>query len=179
MTLSQIYDIVANLVYGDVAAAPAPVHEVPFIRALILSKHKEIQQNYNYWFMRNRETISILEGVDTYALPADYKQIIHLDYDNPFQLIGNDIYFPEAPEADIDVELDYWRYMLTPAWDNVHTDAITQHCNWPIIYDVTAQMMLKREEKSSAAAYMDMAQMALASAQIADYTHRQAAEEIF
>lgn len=179
MTLSQIYDIIANLVYGDVAAAPVPVAEVPFIQSLILHKHKEIQQNYNYWFMRSRATISILEGVDTYDLPADYKQIVHLDYDNPFQFRGDDIYFPEAPETDIDVDLDYWSYLPTPAWDDTHTDAITQHCNWPIIYEVTAQMMLKREEKSSAAAYMDMAQMAISSAQMADYTHRQSAEEIF
>lgn len=179
MILSEIYDIVANLVYGDVAAAPVPAAEVPYIRTLILHNHRELQQEYNYWFMREEATISILEGVDTYALPADYKQIIHLDYDKGFQFRGDNIYFPEAPQEDKDVILDYWKYIPTPAWNNAYTDEITEYCNWPIIYAVTAQMMLKREEKSSAAAYMEMAQSALLSAQNRDYSHRQAAEEIF
>lgn len=184
MTLAEIYSAITNLVYGDIAAAPVPTAEVPFIQTLILNKHKEIQDNYNFWFMRAKADISLIAGSDTYALPDDYKQMISLtyegeNYDKEFQFIVDDIYFPEAPEEDKDITMDYWKYIPTPAWADDTSDVVTQYCNWPIIYMVTAMLMLKREEKNAAGMYSQLAAEALNSSYAEDYSRRQAAGVIF
>jgi hypothetical protein len=179
MTLAQIYAAIAGLVYGDIVAAPVPVHEASFIQTLILQQHKEVQDNYNFWFMRAKAAISIVSGTDTYALPGDYKELIHLDYDKGFQFIGTDIFFSEEPTEDKDVTIDYWKYIPTPAWNDDTTDIITQSCSWPIIYGVTAMLMLKREEKGAAGTYAQLAVSTLESAYAEDYSRRQAAGVIF
>jgi len=179
MTLAEIYAAITNLVYGDITAAPVPVAEVPFIQILILSKYKQIQDNYNFWFLRAKAEISIVDGTDTYALPLDYKELIHLDYDKEFQFIGNDIFFPEAPTEDKDVTIDYWKYLPTPVWADDTSDVVTQYCHWPIIYMVAAMMMLKREEKTATGMYMQLADDAIESVYAEDYSRRQSVKEIF
>ncbi len=114
MTLGQIYNAIVNLVYGDVNSSPVPVSEVPFIQTMILQKHHEIQQNYNFWFNQVRTNLQLVAGIDTYPLPADYKEFINLDYEGKCQLIGDNLVFNEAPIEDKTVLFDLWQYLPTP-----------------------------------------------------------------
>lgn len=180
MTLGEIYDSVVNLVYGDVNASPVPVSEVPFIRTLILQKHREIQRDYNFWFNRVRTTLDIFTGVDTYPLPAEYKEFIRLDCEMECQLIGDNLVFIEAPSEDRTVTFDLWQYVPTPAtWNGDHTDAVTRYCNMAIIYMVTAIVMLKRDEKTQAGSYLELGAQALESTYAEDYRRRQSPGAVF
>jgi len=179
MLMSEIYDAVCNLVYGDVMASPVPVAEVPFIQILIMQKHHEVQQNYNFWFNRVRTTLPIVTGTDTYALPANYKEMISIDPDNEssigeYELIADNIVFKDEPTEDVTVQMDLWQYLPSPAaWDGTFTDYITQYCHMGIIYAVTAMIMLKRSENSAGAAFMELSDNALESVYAEDYGRRQ------
>jgi hypothetical protein len=177
--MSEIYEAVCNLVYGDITSSPVPVAEVPFIQILILQKHHEVQQNYNFWFNRVRTTLAIVTGTDTYALPADYKEMIGIDPDNEssiseYELIGNNIIFTDEPTSDVTVQMDLWQYLPSPAaWDGTFTDYVTQYCHMAIIYAVTAMIMLKRSENSAAQAFMGLSEKSLESVYADDYGRRQ------
>lgn len=179
MLMSEIYNAVCNLVYGDVTASPVPVAEVPFIQMLILQQHHEVQQNYNFWFNRVRTTLAIVTGTDTYALPADYKEMIGIDLEDEYglgeyELIGDNVIFKDEPTKDVTVTMDLWQYLPSPAaWDGTFTDAVTTYCHMGIIYAVTALIMLKRDEKNAASAYMELSSKSLESVYADDYGRRQ------
>ncbi len=180
MTLGQIYDSVVNLVYGDVIASPVPVAEVPFIQVLILQKHREVQQNYNFWFNRARTDLVITAETDTYPLPPNYKELIKLDCTDKLELIGDNIVFIETPLEDKTVRLDLWQYIPSPVlWNPDHTDPVTMYCSMAIIYLVTSIVMLKRDEKSAAGSYIELASQALESVYSEDYRRRQSPGAVF
>lgn len=185
MTLSEIYNAIVNLVYGDVNASPVPVAEVPLIQTMILQKHHEIQQNYNFWFNRVRTTLLIIPGTDTYALPTNYKELIDIDPDQEAGLseadfIDETIIFKEEPTASAAVTMNLWQYLPTPtAWNNTFTDDVTAYCHWGIIYAVTALIFIKREDKNTAGTYMDLSSQALESVYAEDFGRRQNPGAIF
>ena len=180
MTLAQIYDAVCNLVYGDVTASPVPAAEVPFIQILILQKHHEVQQNYNFWFNRFRTTFDLIAGVNSYALPENYKELISIDYEGSAEFINADIVFTETPAEDKTVQFDLWKFLPTPpVWNGTFTDNVTLYCHMGIIYLVTAIMMLKRDEKAAAGSYLEIANQALESVYAEDYGRRQSPGAIF
>ncbi|PKL19564.1 MAG: hypothetical protein CVV49_00575 [Spirochaetae bacterium HGW-Spirochaetae-5] len=180
MTLAQIYDAVVNLVYGDVIASPVPVAEVPFIQTLVLQKHREVQQNYNFWFNQARTDLNIISGITIYPLPADYKELINLEYEGRAELIGNDLILTDEPLENKTVRFDLWRFLpAPPLWNPAHSDAVTQYCSMAIVYMVTAIVMLKRDEKSAAASYIELASQALESVYAEDYRRRQSPGAIF
>lgn len=185
MTLSEIYNAIVNLVYGDVNASPVPVAEVPLIQIWILQKHHEIQQNYNFWFNRSRIILEITEGVDTYVLPDTYKELINIDPDQKIglpaaQLINDTIVFDEEPTADAEAAVNLWEYLETPVtWDGTFADEMTTYCHWGIIYAVTALIFIKREDKNTAGIYMDLSAQALESVYADDYGRRQNPGAIF
>lgn len=180
MTLGQIYNAIVNLVYGDVNSSPVPVSEVPFIQTMILQKHHEIQQNYNFWFNQIRTNLQLVAGIDTYPLPADYKEFINLDYEGKCQLIGDNLVFNEASIEDKTVLFDLWQYLPTPlVWNPDFNDHVTRYCNMPIIYMVTSIVMLKRDEKGLAGSYLELAVNALESVYEEDYRRRQSPGAVF
>jgi len=179
MLMSEIYDAVCNLVYGDVTSSPAPAAEVPIIQMLILQQHHEVQQNYNFWFNRVRTTLPILTGTDTYALPANYKEMIGIDPDNEssigeYELIADNIVFTNEPTADVTVQMNLWQYLPSPTvWDGTFTDYITQYCHMGIIYGVTGLIMLKRSDNSAAQVFMGLSDKSIESVYAEDYGRRQ------
>jgi len=180
VTLGEIYDSVVNLVYGDVNASPVPLAEIPFIRTLILQKHREVQRDYNFWFNRVRTTLDLTAGISTYPLPAEYKEFIKLDCEGECELIGENLVFLEAPLLDKTVTFDLWQYIPTPAaWNAAHTDAVTRFCHMAIIYMVTAIVMLKRDEKTQAGSYLELGAQALESVYAEDYKRRQSPGAVF
>ena len=185
MTLAEIYDAVCNLVYGDITSSPVPVAEVSFIQMLILQQHHGVQQDYNFWFNRIRTTLSIVTGTDTYDLPDDYKEMIAIDPEDDYglgsyELLGDEIIFKDDPTKDATAVMDLWQYLPTPAvWDGTHTDSASQQCHMGVIYAVTGFIMLKRDEKTAASAFMQLSSKFLESVYADDYGRRQAPGAVF
>ena len=175
MTLAEIYTTICSLVYGDPVASPPPAHEVARIQDEILMYHHKVQQDYNYWFMYYRTTLALISGTYTYTLPTAYKELIRLDTDYEYELMGTNIYFcDEDVTVTESVRFDYWQFLPTPlAWSNIFTDAATQYCHWIIIYSVSASLLLKREGIQMAQYYTAKAEDAAASAQNEDFFRRQ------
>ena len=174
MTLAEIYTTICSLVYGDPQASPPPAHEVARIQDEILMLHHKVQQDYNYWFMYYRTTLALVSGTYTYTLPTAYKELIRLDTDYEYELMGTVLYFPDSDVSVTEnVRFDYWQYLPTPAWSNIFTDNVTVYCPWIIIYSVVASLLLKREGMQMAQFYMAKAEDAAASAQNEDFFRRQ------
>ncbi len=154
MNQGEIYNKILNYVWGDTNASPPPVSEVQHIRDMINHVRTKIQQDYNYWFMRNEFTINAQDGIISYSLPDDFKEIISCrvreddHYSQPLRLIderektaiesskptngypvqafidGANIMIYPPPEGDKEILLDYYR-ILPSYWGNL----------WPQIED--------------------------------------------
>ena len=173
MTLLEIYNNVAALVYGDIAAAPPPAHEVASMQTFILAKHRECQLGYNYWFQKVITTFPIVAGTSDYTWPADFKELISLDIDETINLTATGFSFEEAPAADKDADFHYWSILQLAAWNNTHQDAVTIYLPWYIIYSAAADMMLKRGSQAEAQAYYQLADTARFNAEREDFHRRQ------
>jgi hypothetical protein len=79
MTLTEIYDRVVFHIWGETAppaAATTALQAVP--EGIICVIHKNIQRDYNYWFMEEKYDFTIISGTQNYALPTDFKEEISL-----------------------------------------------------------------------------------------------------
>jgi hypothetical protein len=43
---------------------------------MISRAHRDIQRDWNYWFMEADTTISVIAGTQTYAIPTNYKELM-------------------------------------------------------------------------------------------------------
>ncbi len=77
MTFGEIYDTICFNVWGNSAA---PERAVEILRRIISRVHRNIQQDYNYWFMHTWTTIETSPGVASYPLTNDYKEMISCVY---------------------------------------------------------------------------------------------------
>lgn len=181
MTLLEIYNTVASLVYGDIAAAPPPAHEIASMRSFILSRYRDCQLGFNYWFQKVITTFPILSGIIAYTWPVNFKELISIDAENiTLTATGFNLDAENAPTADDNIEFIYWSILQTPAaWTDTHEDAVTIYLAWYIIYAATADMMLKRSEKTEAQAYYQLADVARLNAEREDFHRRQSQGVIF
>ena len=182
MTLLEIYNNVAALVYGDIAAAPPPAHEVASMRSFILARHRDCQLGFNYWFQKVITTFPLVTGTTAYTWPDDFKELISLDTDKSITLTAAGFNFEteDAPTEDEDIDFTYWSILQPPAaWDDTHEDAVTIYLAWYIIYQATGDMYLKRGEKTDAQAYYQLADTAKFNAEREDFHRRQSLGVIF
>lgn len=73
MTLIQIYNKVLWLYYGDTIPPASIALQLNSTYGIIQGIHQRVQREWNYWFMQTSDTDTILTGIDTYTLPADWK----------------------------------------------------------------------------------------------------------
>ena len=173
MTLAEIYNTIVSIVYGD-PASPPPVHEIAQIQTDILRMHHEVQQNHNYWFMYYKTTFPFVSGTYTYTLPTAYKQLIYLETDYEYELLGNQLYFcNEDVTKTENVRFDYWQFITTPAWQGTYTDYVTANCHWIIIYAIVSNLKLKREGMQAAQFYAAKATEAEDAIKAEDIARRQ------
>jgi hypothetical protein len=177
MTLLEIYNNVAGLVYGDIAASPPPVHEITTMQTLILAKHRECQLGYNFWFQLVSSTLNIVTGTDTYNWPADFKELISTTLSG-YTTTAAGFKLSAVPTADTTADIKYWSIIQAPAWTDAYTDAVTLYLNWYIIFSVVGDMMLKRSEKTEASVYYQLADAAIFTTEQQDYHRRQVQGEI-
>jgi len=73
LTVQEIYDAVVFNLWGN-TGAPAGVEAV--INRIIEQCHRRVQQDYNYWFMHTWAALECEAGVQSYALPENFKEYI-------------------------------------------------------------------------------------------------------
>lgn len=73
MTIQQIYDTVVFNLWGNTGA---PAGMVAQILRIIEQCHRQVQEDYNYWFMHTWADIDCVAGTQSYALPALFKEQI-------------------------------------------------------------------------------------------------------
>ncbi len=73
MTLIQIYNKILWLYYGDTIPPASMAANLNSTYGIIQGIHQRIQREWNYWFMEDSDTDTILAGTDTYTPPADWK----------------------------------------------------------------------------------------------------------
>ena len=178
MTLGGIYDIAASLVYGDVAASPPPVAEVPKLQAFILERHRNVQTGYNYWFSRRKVTLQAAEGDETVALPDDFKELVSTNLKVPAYCGGAAFVFDKPLQEDTEFTADYYSYIPTPEWDETHADVVTGVLNWALIYGAVSDVFLSRSSTQEANFYAAKSKEAEFKAEQEDYHRRQAPREI-
>jgi len=100
MTYGQIYNQIVRKCWGQ-ATVPtiAPEH----IREMIVSAHKKIQRQYNFWFNLFRTTISTVELQASYALPVNYKEMERCY----FAVNGQDFFTEPLIPLEIAEDIDY------------------------------------------------------------------------
>jgi len=76
MTFQQILNRVSQNIWGNTAAPAAHVAMLEGEYGIIAEAHRQIQQDYNYWFMQEYASVESEVGVQAYNLPTDYKQMI-------------------------------------------------------------------------------------------------------
>lgn len=173
MTLLQIYNTICSIVFGDPEASPPPDHEVARMQDDILYNHHAVQRDYNYWFMYMNTTLPLISGTDTYALPAMYKELVILDTDNSWEMLGNNLFFKDGISKDEEPRFDYWKFIETPVWADTYTDAVTTSLHYVIIYTVVANLFQKRSEMTQYQSYLQRAEEAKFLAQNEDFSKRQ------
>lgn len=79
MTLLEIYDKVVWLVYGDTAPPSSFATNMQGENGVISEAHRQIQRDFNYWFMYLTADQVLTSGVSAYSFPGvdtDFKEII-------------------------------------------------------------------------------------------------------
>jgi len=137
------FDEIRREAYYKVWGSAVPPEDVVVNMPRWLSTaHKEIQKDYNFWFMQDGNAIiTTSPDVDLYLLPEDLKELIECfirigeqnDYtyslrpgilvkptqekaENPtwFQIVGDSIKLFPTPSEERDLILSYWKYLIAP-----------------------------------------------------------------
>jgi hypothetical protein len=106
MTLSEIYDAICMRVWGEATAPPIAENILAGENGVIADIHRKLQEEYNFYFMRDTGTVTTTAGTASYSLPSDYKQIITVQA----KVDGEDYYaVPMKPLGTGDAQSTYMR----------------------------------------------------------------------
>lgn len=75
MTWYELYNHVCLKLWGS-SNPPASAVNLIGPNGMIARAHRDIQRDWNYWFMEASTTISVTAGVSSYALPTNFKELI-------------------------------------------------------------------------------------------------------
>lgn len=104
MTYGQIYNQIIRKCWGQaVVPTIAPEH----IREIIVSAHKKIQRQYNFWFNLNRTTLNTVETTARYDLPDNYKEMERCY----FAVNGQNFFTEPLIPLEITEDIDYQHVM--------------------------------------------------------------------
>jgi hypothetical protein len=78
MTFGEIYDAVCLNVWGESVPPVGGAARLQGAEGIIANMHRDIQVDYNYWFMQTWSIITSIAGTQAYTLPIDMKDIISL-----------------------------------------------------------------------------------------------------
>lgn len=82
MTVQQILDKINWLVFGDSTPPSSVSTHLIGSEGLISQAHRRIQEEWDYWFMEENTTISVVSGISNYTMPTDIKREISLYFTN-------------------------------------------------------------------------------------------------
>ena len=100
MTYEQIYNQIVRKCWGQaVVPTIAPEH----IREMIVSAHKKIQRQYNFWFNLYRTTMNTVESQSSYTLPDNFKEMERCY----FAVNGQDFFTERLIPLEITEDIDY------------------------------------------------------------------------
>ena len=80
MTMGEIYDSICFHKWGD--AVPPGGAQLNIVRMLI-SAHRKVQRDHNFWFMLQQYAISTVETQNIYVLPDTFKEIEFCNFSTP------------------------------------------------------------------------------------------------
>jgi hypothetical protein len=179
VTLLEIYNLAASLVYGDIEASPPPDAEIVKIRSFILQRHDDVQTGYNYWFAETDMEFPLTEGVKIYTWPADFKELRGMDLKRPFFWTATGFKLTAAPDEGSTFPVTYWKRFTVTAWDDDYEDDVTIYLNWEIIIRLFGDMFLSRSNQSEAMLYYQKADDTKYRQETKDYEKRQSQRETF
>lgn len=78
MTFGEIYDKIVYAVWGSSTPPAGTVGSLTGSEGIIANIHKRIQKTDNYWFMHETTAFNILNEVQGYNLPDDFKGEVSL-----------------------------------------------------------------------------------------------------
>lgn len=97
MTFIELYNRIVFEIWGNSTPPSGTATQLMGTGGIINNVIRLIQQNKNYWFMEASDTISIIDGTQSYSLPSDFKQIIRCglrytktdnNYTAPMRMLG-------------------------------------------------------------------------------------------
>ncbi len=93
MTFLEMYNRVVYKLFGN-SAVPQGANAVLYgTNGIIDNCHRRIQQGKSYWFMEYNDTIAITAGTESYALPANFKEIDRAGF-RPYNATTTDYEIP-------------------------------------------------------------------------------------
>jgi hypothetical protein len=130
----SVYNEIVAQVFGDTTPPTTTPTRLYGTEGLIARKRKEIQDEHNYWFMEKSWRLPIIDGVNNYDLPTDFKEELRLrfediktgdyrtpltklsldDIDQNFRDRDADVYYPSNYYLDFDVTLHRRQINLFP-----------------------------------------------------------------
>lgn len=211
MTFGQIYNNVCRLVYGDVAAASPPQHEVLMIQDLIMYRHKFVQMGHNFWFQNSVFDTTFYPSIYEYEFLDNVLDILKIQVNwngngQTFEDLNISYTFSDIePTSDglgqvylrrilkfdaaqydknFSQEAKLGRFVYRIFFDNNNyfdniQNAVTQYLAWAIIFYVTGDLFLKRDDKSQSNVYYQLAEEALFNVEREDFEKRQRRHVIF
>lgn len=80
MTFVEIYNSVVMRLWGDTTPPTSAVTTLQGPNGTIANAYRQIQQDYNYWFMRAYTSFPTVVGYQTYGLPDEFKELISVQF---------------------------------------------------------------------------------------------------
>ena len=80
MTFYEIYASAVVRLWGDTTPPTSAIAFLQGANGIIANAHRQLQQDYNYWFLRAYTSWPTVAGTQTYGLPAECKEIINLQF---------------------------------------------------------------------------------------------------
>jgi hypothetical protein len=108
MTFGEIYSAVVLNVWGDSTPPSSMVTRLQGEEGIIANMHRDIQVDYNYWFMKTYYTLNSVDGQQGYALPDNYKEAINCMW----QVVDASATYPRFtdPLIRLSVEQAHWKW---------------------------------------------------------------------
>jgi len=106
MTFGEIYSAVCLNVWGESVPPTGGANRLQGNEGIISNMHRDIQTDYNYWFMQTWGIIDTVAGTQGYTLPTNFKELTTALW-QVVDAVATDPYFSEpltvlsSPEAHL------------------------------------------------------------------------------
>lgn len=94
MNFGEIYDAVVFNIWGGAVPPTDAVARLQGSEGIIANMHRDIQIDYNYWFMESWTIVESIAGTQGYAMPDNFKELVNAMW-QVIDSIATDPYFTE------------------------------------------------------------------------------------